>query len=100
VPSESSVPWAIVLPQMLFAFGHGIHQPCGQAGAVGPFPKAAGAASAMSGFLMMVVAFAMGQWLGASMDGTPLPMTNGMWFWGVATAAVAWGLVGRVPRQA
>ena len=49
---------------------------------------------------MMVVAFAIGQWLGASMDGTPLPMTNGMWFWGVATAAVAWGLVGRVPRQA
>ena len=92
--------WAFLLPHYLFMVGHGIHQPCGQAGAVGPFPKAAGAASAMSGFLMMVVAFAMGQWLGASMDGTPLPMTHGMWFWGVATAAVAWGLVGRVPRQA
>jgi len=92
--------WPILLPALIYMVGHGIHQPCGQAGAVGPFPKAAGAASAMSGFLMMVVAFAMGQWLGASMDGTPLPMTHGMWFWGVATAAVAWGLVGRVPRQA
>ena len=92
--------WPILLPMLIYMLGHGIHQPCGQAGAVGPFPKAAGAASAMSGFVMMVVAFAMGQWLGASMDGTPLPMTHGMWFWGVATAAVAWGLVGRVPRQA
>ena len=92
--------WPILLPMLIYMLGHGIHQPCGQAGAVGPFPKAAGAASAMSGFVMMVVAFAMGQWLGASMDGTALPMIHGVWFWSVATAAVAWGLVGRVPRQA
>ena len=92
--------WPILLPMLIYMLGHGIHQPCGQAGAVGPFPKAAGAASAMSGFVMMVVAFAMGQWLGASMDGTSLPMIHGVWFWSVATAAVAWGLVGRVPRQA
>ncbi len=49
---------------------------------------------------MMVFAFAMGQWLGANMDDSVLPLTNGMWFWGVVTAVVAWGLVGRVPRQA
>lgn len=88
--------WAIMVPMLIYMIGHGIHQPCGQVGAVGPFPQAAGAASAMSGFLMMVAAFAMGLWLGASMDGTALPMTNGVWFWGVLTAAVAWGLVGRV----
>lgn len=92
--------WAIMGPMLIYMIGHGIHQPCGQAGAVGPFPQAAGAASAMSGFLMMVAAFAMGQWLGANMDGTVLPLTNGLWFWGAATAAVAWGLVGRVPRSA
>lgn len=92
--------WVILVPMLIYMIGHGIHQPCGQAGAVGPFPQAAGAASAMSGFLMMVAAFAMGQWLGASMDGTALPLTNGLWFWGVATAVVAWGLVGRVPRGA
>lgn len=92
--------WPLVAPTLVYMVGHGIHQPCGQAGAVGPFPYAAGAASALSGFLMMVAAFAMGQWLGISMDGTVLPLTNGMWFWGVATAAVAWGLVGRVPRAA
>ena len=42
--------WAVVLPLGLFMVGHGIHQPCGQSGAVKPFPKSAGAASAMNVF--------------------------------------------------
>ncbi len=93
--------WAIMLPVYLFMLGHGVHQPCGQAGAVGPFPHAAGAASALSGFMMMLSAFAMGSWLGANMDGSRFPLTNGMWFWGGMTALVAWGLVYRVrPRSA
>ncbi len=85
--------WAIVLPHMLFMLGHGVHQSCGQSGAIGPFPQAAGAASAMNGFLMMVTAFAMGGWLGTHMDGTVLPLTNGLWFWSVIIALVAWTLV-------
>lgn len=87
--------WAIMVPVYVFMLGHGIHQPCGQSGAVGPFPHTAGAASALSGFLMMLSAFGMGHWLGSRMDGTVQPLTNGMWFWGVMTAAVAWGLVWR-----
>lgn len=85
--------WAIMGPLALFMLGHGIHQPCGQSGAVGPFPKAAGAASALNGFLMMVVAFGMGSWLGRHMDGTVLPLTNGMWFWSILIAVSAWTLV-------
>lgn len=85
--------WAIMLPYYLFMLGHGVHQPCGQSGAVGPFPKAAGAASAMNGFLMMVVAFAMGGWLGTHMDGTVRPLTHGVWFWSVLIAATAWTVV-------
>jgi MFS transporter, DHA1 family, multidrug resistance protein len=85
--------WAIMLPYYLFMLAHGIHQPCGQSGAVGPFPGAAGAASAMNGFLMMVVAFATGSWLGTQMDGTVRPLTNGVWFWSVLIAAVAWTVV-------
>jgi DHA1 family bicyclomycin/chloramphenicol resistance-like MFS transporter len=73
--------------------GHGIHQPCGQSGAVGPFPQAAGAASALNGFLMMVVVFGIGSWLGTHMDGTVLPLTNGMWFWSIMIALSAWTLV-------
>jgi DHA1 family bicyclomycin/chloramphenicol resistance-like MFS transporter len=82
--------WAIMLPLGLFMVGHGIHQPCGQSGAIGPFPKSAGAASAMNGFFMMVVAFGIGSWLGTRMDGTVLPLTNGLWFWSVLIALSAW----------
>lgn len=85
--------WAIMLPYYLFMLGHGVHQPCGQSGAVGPFPHAAGAASAMNGFLMMVLAFGMGGWLGTHMDGTVLPLTHGVWFWSVLVAATAWTVV-------
>jgi len=87
--------WALLLPQCLFMIGHGVHQPCGQSGAVGPFPQAAGAASAVNGFLMMVIAFGVGSWLGTHMDGTVLPLALGVWFWSAATALVAWTLVQR-----
>ena len=85
--------WSILLPQLIFMVGHGIHQPCGQSGAVGPFPQAAGAASAMNGVLMMLCAFAMGGWLGGHMDGTVLPLTLGVWFWSGLIALSAWTLV-------
>ena len=47
----------------------------------------------MNGFLMMVVAFAIGSWLGTRLDGTVLPLTNGMWFWSIMIAISAWTLV-------
>ncbi|WP_181360464.1 Bcr/CflA family efflux MFS transporter [Variovorax sp. WS11] len=87
--------WALVVPQTLIMLAHGVHQPCGQTGAVGPFPQAAGAASALNGFLMMLAAFGIGGWLGARMDGTVLPLALGMWFWSVCIALVAWTLVRR-----
>jgi DHA1 family bicyclomycin/chloramphenicol resistance-like MFS transporter len=95
VPSLMGVQslWAIMPAQLLFMIGHGIHQPCGQSGAVGPFPHAAGAASAVNGFLMMLAAFAMGSWLGGHMDGSVLPMTLGVWFWSGLIALAAWTLV-------
>jgi DHA1 family bicyclomycin/chloramphenicol resistance-like MFS transporter len=83
-------------PFYLFILAHGIHQPCGQSGAVGPFPKAAGAASALGGFLMMVAAFATGLWLGTANDGSALPMVQGIAWWAIWTALSAWLLV--LPR--
>jgi len=85
--------WAILLPFYLFILAHGVHQPCSQSGAVGPFPGAAGAASALNGFLMMLSAFAMGGWLGAHMDGTVFPLVHGILFWSICIAATAWTLV-------
>lgn len=85
--------WAIMLPYYLFMLAHGIHQPCGQSGSVGPFPQAAGVASALNGFLMMMAAFAMGGWLGTHMDGTIFPLVFGVWFWSALVALAAWTLV-------
>lgn len=87
--------WSILLPFYLFMLGHGVHQPCGQSGAVGPFPQAAGAASALNGFLMMVAAFAMGGWLGARLQGGATALTHGLWFWSACIALAAWTLVQR-----
>jgi len=93
-PSLASLPLVLVA-HWLFAFGHGIHQPCGQTGAVGPFPQMAGVASALAGCALALVAFGIGLWLGQAMDGTLRPMALGIAFWGSATAVVARTLVQR-----
>jgi MFS transporter, DHA1 family, multidrug resistance protein len=85
--------WAIMLPFYLFMLAHGVHQPCGQSGAVGPFPHAAGAASALNGFLMMVAAFAVGGWIGTRLDGSVFALTQGVWFCSVCISLAAWTLV-------
>ena len=56
---------------------------------------AAGVASALNGFMMMIVAFAAGFWLGNALDGTIWPLVHGVLLWGVVTAAIAWTLVQR-----
>jgi MFS transporter, DHA1 family, multidrug resistance protein len=58
--------------------GHGMLQPCCQSGAIGPFAQNAGAASAMMGFLMNVLAAFAGFVLAKSFDGTTLPMAIGV----------------------
>ncbi|MEF7612313.1 Bcr/CflA family efflux MFS transporter [Aquincola sp. MAHUQ-54] len=88
-------PLAVLLPHWLYTFGHGIHQPCSQTGAVGPFPHAAGVAAALAGFVLALVAFSVGLWLGQAIDGTVRPMAYGLGVWAVLTAAVAWTLVQR-----
>lgn len=91
--------WAVLVPQWLYAFGHGMHQPCGQSGAVGPFPQAAGAASALAGLLLSLVAFGVSRWLGTALQGDLLPYALGLGLWSVLTAGVAWTLVQRLPKH-
>lgn len=81
--------WALIVPAWIYMMGHGCHQPCGQSGAIAPFPKVAGAASALTGFVMMSVAFAAGRWMGAHADGSGLPLIQAMVFWSLAVAFVA-----------
>lgn len=90
--------WAVMLPVYLFMLGHGVHQPCGQSGAVAPFPHRAGTASALNGFLMMLGAFFMGGWLGQHMNEPVFALAHGMLLWSVFIATVAWTLVQRHGR--
>jgi DHA1 family bicyclomycin/chloramphenicol resistance-like MFS transporter len=53
--------WSLALPQCVYMLGHGFHNPCGQAGAVAPFPAQAGQAAAISGFVLTGVGFLSGQ---------------------------------------
>jgi MFS transporter, DHA1 family, multidrug resistance protein len=86
---------AVLLTHCLYAFGHGIHQPCGQAGAVAAFPQQAGVASAWSGFVLALTAFLVGLWLGQAMDGRLITLASGLCAGALATTTVAWTLVRR-----
>lgn len=90
---------AIMLPFYIIAVGHGIHQPCGQTGAIVPFGKVAGTASAVNGFLMMITAFATGALLSRYFDGSAMPMVMGVWFWTACIATIAWTAVQKYGRQ-
>ena len=92
---EVRTPWAYACACLLFPIAHGIQQPCGQSGAVSAFPKAAGMASALNGFIMMLFAFATGQLLGRSFNGTVYPLVFGLGFWCLAAALASCTLVRR-----
>ncbi len=101
---EAVIDWhhtaAVMVPMVLFALGHGVHQPCGQTGAVGPFPHAAGLASAIAGFFTAVVAFGVGLWLGRALDVDSVrPYALAMTVASALTALVAWTLVRRWGEQ-
>lgn len=65
---------AIVLPMALYLLGCGLVMPNAQAGAIGPFPRMAGAAAAMLGFLQMSAAALLGIVVGQFQDGSPTAM--------------------------
>jgi DHA1 family bicyclomycin/chloramphenicol resistance-like MFS transporter len=88
-------PLAVAVPQALYAFGHGVHQPCAQAAVAGPFPAHAGTASALSGFVMALFAFGIGAWLGRALDGTVQPLLLTMAACAGLTALVGLTLVQR-----
>jgi MFS transporter, DHA1 family, multidrug resistance protein len=102
VAGGGAVPaWSLLPGMWLYAFAHGIHQPCGQTGVVSAFPGQAGAASALSGFVLSAIAFAIGSllaWWSAlpAWAGTIHPMTLGM---GLGGALTAWVALGRVQRD-
>jgi DHA1 family bicyclomycin/chloramphenicol resistance-like MFS transporter len=74
---------AIVLPMLVYMIGTGLVLPNSIAGAIGPFPQAAGAASALLGFSQMTIAALVGIAVAGLSNGTAIPMTAA-----IAVAAV------------
>ena len=72
---------AVVVPMMLFTAGLGIVLPTGMAGAMAPWPRVAGAASALLGCVQMLVA------AGASLAAGLLPAVSALPMAAVITAS-------------
>ncbi len=66
--------WAVVLPQGLVMVGVGMALPQTMAGALANFPRMAGSASALFGFVQMAVAASLGALVGQFDTGTSLVM--------------------------
>jgi DHA1 family bicyclomycin/chloramphenicol resistance-like MFS transporter len=77
---------AVIGPMYVFAVGVGIVLPTAIAGAIGPFPRTAGLASALLGFLQLTAAAGYGILVGRFYDGTPLPMAVAIAAAGLASA--------------
>jgi MFS transporter, DHA1 family, multidrug resistance protein len=65
---------AFLVPMFGLMVAHGFIQPSSQAGAIGPFPEKAGAAAALVGFIIYIFAAFVGSAVGASHNGTTLPL--------------------------
>jgi DHA1 family bicyclomycin/chloramphenicol resistance-like MFS transporter len=91
-------PWSLFLPTSLGAFSQGLALPNAQAAAISVDPRAAGAASGLSGFLQMGLAGLAAQIVGTLENGTPYPMVIGMTF--CAVISLLWALAAATGRRA
>jgi DHA1 family bicyclomycin/chloramphenicol resistance-like MFS transporter len=87
--------YLLALPMFFVFFAHGLLQPTSQMGAMGPFPREAGAASALTGCCMSLGAVGTGLWVGASFDGTMRPLAFTVAGFTCLTALFAFGLLKR-----
>ena len=67
---------AVIGPLAFFFMGCGLTMPNAMAGAIGPFPRMAGAASALAGFIQMGSAAIAGVMVGHLFDGTTRAMPS------------------------
>ena len=81
-------PFEIMLPMALYTCGIGFTLPQSMAGAMGPFPDRAGAASSFIGLCQMSAAAVVGIGLGHALDVTPLALPLVIAALGIAAFAV------------
>lgn len=74
----------VILPMLLYAVSVGLVLPNAIAGAISPFPRTAGLASAVIGFLMMTGSAGYSIAVSGIYDGTARPMTGAIALCGIA----------------
>lgn len=79
---------AVVAPTALYFLGAAILMPNGTAGAISPFPRMAGTASSLLGFLQMGAGALTGYLVGLLHDGTTRVMTTSIGLSGLATLVI------------
>lgn len=85
--------WSVVVGCLFLTMGaHGINFPCAQTGAVTPFPREAGAAAGLLGFITMLAGLVAGNWIGLSHDGTLRPLALTSASIGILLFASGWAL--------
>ena len=90
----------IVAPVAVFMIGTGLAMPNAQAGAIGPFPRMAGAASALLGFCQMGLAALVGIAVGHGSGESALPMMAAIALVALGGALAYWLVVHPAPRPA
>ncbi len=79
--------WAILLPMAIYLAAAGLIMPNAMGGALAPYAKMAGAASALMGFVQMGLAAVAGVVVGHFYNGTAVPMTASIALCGWAVLA-------------
>ena len=94
-PTRTGMPAAIAVvgPMTLFLAGVGLMMPNAVVAAIAPYPRAAGTASALMGFLQMAMAAILGALVGHFHNGTAIPMGVALV---VVTAAILMSFYGLV----
>jgi MFS transporter, DHA1 family, multidrug resistance protein len=91
---------SIVGPVALYMVGTGLAMPNAQAGAIGPFPRMAGSASALLGFFQMGLAAAVGIVVGHGSATSALAMMAAIALVALGGALSYWLVVHPAPRPA
>ena len=89
----------LVAPMMLYMFCLAQTGPQAIAGALTPFPRAAGTASSLMGFFQSATSAAVGMGVALAFDGTPRAMASFVGLMGLATLATYWFVIRRIPDE-
>ncbi len=92
--------WAILVPMAIYLAAAGLIMPNAMGGALAPYAKMAGSASALMGFMQMGLAAVVGIVVGHTYNGTAVPMTAAIALCGWAVLASYLLLVRRASSSA